>query len=440
MLPGMRRIALLLAVTGFILVGCTAQNGAATDPSVAPATALTYYQDAAPIFAARCASCHSPGNIAPFSLVTYSDAMTYASLIKPAIQNHLMPPMPPDTGDGSGCPQIDDVRVMPDSERDTLVAWVDGGALAGDEATAAPTPPAPDALGAPTATYDSGVDYESAFQGQDEYRCFVIDPQLGATFNLIAVGVHSTNPAIVHHTIVYAQLPQYQAAVDALDAADPLPGYQCFGGPGWTGAIEIGAAAVGSLPKPFPNGSGAPLPAGTRYVVQVHYNFDNGRGSNRIAVQAWSAPTLTQVPHGLGTANYTFDIPAGAVGVTATAMGEFTMTPAAANQTRPGLLWSAFPHMHQIGSAIRVDLIRADGSKSCLIDIPKWDFHWQGAYQFMQPIKVAAGDRLQTTCVYDNSAAHQPIVNGQVQQPKDVRFGEGSTDEMCLAGFTLTDF
>ncbi len=314
MLPGMRRIALLLAVTGFILVGCTAQNGAATDPSVAPATALTYYQDAAPIFAARCASCHSPGNIAPFSLVTYSDAMTYASLIKPAIQNHLMPPMPPDTGDGSGCPQIDDVRVMPDSERDTLVAWVDGGALAGDEATAAPTPPAPDALGAPTATYDSGVDYESAFQGQDEYRCFVIDPQLGATFNLIAVGVHSTNPAIVHHTIVYAQLPQYQAAVDALDAADPLPGYQCFGGPGWTGAIEIGAAAVGSLPKPFPNGSGAPLPAGTRYVVQVHYNFDNGRGSNRIAVQAWSAPTLTQVPHGLGTANYTFDIPAGAVG------------------------------------------------------------------------------------------------------------------------------
>jgi hypothetical protein len=96
--------------------------------------------------------------------------------------------------------------------------------------------------------------------------------------------------------------------------------------------------------------------------------------------------------------------------------------------------------MHQIGSAIRVDLIRADGSKSCVINIPKWDFHWQGSYQFAQPIKVNAGDKLQTTCVWDNSAAHQPIVNGQPQQPKDVRFGEGSTDEMCLAGFTLTDF
>ena len=436
----MRAIALAATVAVFACMGCTSQNPAATDPSVQPAPTLTYYQDAAPIFASRCASCHSPGNIAPFSLLTYTDAMTYAPLIKPALVNHIMPPMPPDTSDASGCPQIDDERVMPDAERNTLVAWVDGGALAGDATHAAPTPPAPDALGTPTATYDSGIDYESSFQGADEYRCFVIDPQLTATFNLIAVGVHSTNPAIVHHTIVYAQLPADKAAVDALDANDPLPGYECFGGPGWAGAISVGAAAVGSLPKAFPNGSGAPLPAGTRYVVQVHYNFDNGRGSNRIAVQAWSAPFLTQIPHGLTTVNYTFDIPPGAVGVSATAMGDFTMTPTNGTQTKPGLLWAAFPHMHQIGSSIRVDLLRADGTKSCVISIPKWDFHWQGSYQLLHPIKVAAGDRLQTTCVWDNSATHQPIVNGQPQQPKDVRFGEGSTDEMCLAGFTLTDF
>ena len=219
----MRRIALCLTVAAFVFMGCTSQNAAATDPSAQPAPTLTYYQDAAPIFASRCASCHSPGNIAPFALLTYSDAMTYAPLIKPALVNHLMPPMPPDTSDASGCPQIDDARVMPDSERNALIAWVDGGALAGDAAHPAPTPPAADALGPPTATYDSGVDYASSFQGADEYRCFVIDPALTATFNLIAIGVHSTNPAIVHHTIVYAQLPQNKADVDALDAADPRP-------------------------------------------------------------------------------------------------------------------------------------------------------------------------------------------------------------------------
>ncbi|HEY2745578.1 MAG TPA: hypothetical protein VGL86_13170 [Polyangia bacterium] len=436
----MRRIALSLSVAAFVFMGCTSQNPAATDPSAQPAPLVTYYQDTAPIFASRCASCHTPGAIAPFSLLTYTDAMTYASLIKPAMVNRTMPPMPPDTDASSGCPQINDVRVMPDDERQKIIDWVDGGSLAGDESKAAPAPVAMSPLGPPTATYDSGLDYDSTFQGSDEYRCFIIDPALTATFNLIAVGVHSTNPAIVHHTIVYAQLPADKAAVDALDAADPLPGYECFGGPGWAGAIEVGAAAVGSQPLAFPNGSGAPLPAATRYVVQVHYNFDNGRGANRIAVQAWSAATLTQIPHGLSTVNYTFDIPAGAVSVTATAMGQFTNAPVNGTQTRPGLLWAAFPHMHQLGTQIRVDLIHADGSKSCVIDIPKWDFHWQGSYQFTQPIPVAAGDQLQTTCVWDNSATHQPIVDGQPQAPRDVRFGEGSTDEMCLAGFTLTDF
>ena len=111
-------------------------------------------------------------------------------------------------------------------------------------------------------------------------------------------------------------------------------------------------------------------------------------------------------------------------------MATFTMTPSAGNEGKPGLLWSAFPHMHQLGTSIHVDLIRANGDKSCVIDVPKWDFHWQGAYQFTQPIKVAAGDKLMTTCVWDNSVAHQPLVDGVPQQPRDVKFGEGSTDEL----------
>lgn len=427
-----------LALAAVVLAGCTTQNAAAVDPSVAPAQPLTYYQDAAPIFAARCVGCHSPGNIAPFSLTSYDDAMTYASLIKPALVNRLMPPMPP-AQDGD-CPPIDDARVMPDAERDALIAWVDGGAQPGDPAHAAALPDSGGGLGAPDAVYDSGLDYDSTYSGSDEYRCFLVDPHLPATTNVIAVGVASTNPAIVHHTIVYAQLPKDQAAVDALDAADPLPGYQCFGGPGWAGAIPIGAAAVGSLPKPFPDGSGVPLPAGTRFVVQVHYNFDNARGPNRISVESWTAPTITQIPHGMSAGNRTFFIPAGAVGVSATATGLISDTPSGGAQTRPGNLWGVFPHMHQIGSAIRVDLVRADGSRQCVINIPKWDFHWQGQYLFEQPIPVRAGDRLQTTCVWDNSAAHQPIVDGVPQQPRDVTFGEGSTDEMCLTGYTLTNF
>src|SRR5207248_10779458 len=127
-------------------------------------------------------------------------------------------------------------------------AWVDGGAQQGDAAHPAPIVPAADALGPPTAVYDSGLDYTSSYTGSDEYRCFVIDPGMTSSFNLIAAGVHSTNNAIVHHTIVYAALPAYAAQVDQLDAADPRPGYECFGGPAFN-AIPVAAAAVGSLPK-----------------------------------------------------------------------------------------------------------------------------------------------------------------------------------------------
>jgi hypothetical protein len=432
----LRRAFVIGFTIAFVASGCTAQNPSHVAPPAAQP--VTYYQDVAPILAARCVACHSPGNIAPFSLDNFHDAWTYTSLIKPALNNKLMPPLPPNQ---DGCQPLDDPRNMPDSERQKVVAWIDGGALAGDPATAAPIVPPPGQLGAPTAVYDSGLDYTSTFGGSDEYRCFVIDPQLTSTFNLIAVGVKSTNNAIVHHTIVYASLPQYNAQVDALDAADPLPGYQCFGGPGFP-AVTVGAAAVGSLPRPFPAGSGAPLPAGTRYVVQVHYNFDNGRGSNRISVEAWAASTLTQIPHGMTIGNYTFYIPAGAVGVSAVASGTFiakSATPLTMEQSREGNLWSLFPHMHQIGSSIRVDLIRADGSKSCLINIPKWDFHWQGEYQFLQPVAVHAGDHVEATCVWDNSAAHQPLVDGVPRQPQAVHFGENSTDEMCITGLLLTD-
>jgi hypothetical protein len=42
-------------------------------------------------------------------------------------------------------------------------------------------------------------------------------------------------------------------------------------------------------------------------------------------------------------------------------------------------------------------------------------------------------------CVWDNSPANQPYVNGEQVQPRTVGWGEGTVDEMCLGGFTLTD-
>lgn len=424
--------ALALAVTG-----CTAPNPGDMVPT-GNSSQLTYYQDAAPILANKCGACHTAGGIAPFALTSYDDAKAHALEIKDAVEAKVMPPLPPEQ---ENCLPLDDPRNMTDAERSTLVAWAGGGAAPGDAAHPAPIEKPADPLGPATLTVDSGVDYTSTVTGLDDYRCFIIDPKITTAFPLIAAGTTSTNNAIVHHVIVYAQLPAQNAAVDALDAADPGPGYQCFGGPNFTNAIPVAASAVGSAPTAFPEGSGVPLPAGTRFVVQVHYNFDNGRGSNHLSLNLWQATApLTQIPHGLTVGNYTFDIPAGAPDVSATGTGLFTETPANGAQTKPGKLWTIFPHMHLLGRSIYVELDRPDGSKQCLIDINgNWDFHWQGSYRLAQPVTVNAGDQVKVTCTWDNSAANQPIIDGEQQQPHDVRFGEGSTDEMCLAGMVLTN-
>lgn len=78
-----------------------------------------------------------------------------------------------------------------------------------------------------------------------------------------------------------------------------------------------------------------------------------------------------------------------------------------------------------------------DGQDQVLLDIPRWDFHWQGGYTYTTPIQVFNDDLLSIECVYDNSDAHRASVGLGPSAP--VRFGQGTTDEMCLGGFTVVD-
>ena len=78
--------------------------------------------------------------------------------------------------------------------------------------------------------------------------------------------------------------------------------------------------------------------------------------------------------------------------------------------------------------------IATDGTEECLLDIPDWDFQWQLQY-FLEPgtyAVVEPGESVRLECTYDNSAANQPVVDGVQQEPRNVQWGEGTFDEMCL--------
>src|SRR3954463_10714294 len=88
---------------------------------------ITYSKDIAPIVNARCVECHRPGEVAPMSLLTYKEVRPWAAAIKEKVLSRTMPPWLADPHYG----QFKNARRMPQSEIETIVAWVNSGAPEG---------------------------------------------------------------------------------------------------------------------------------------------------------------------------------------------------------------------------------------------------------------------------------------------------------------------
>ena len=96
--------------------------------------APTFQKDVLPILQKHCQECHRPGEIAPFSLLTYESARPWAKAIKTAVVTEKMPPWFADPTYG----HFANDRRLSAAEISTLVNWVDGGAPEGDKKDAPP--------------------------------------------------------------------------------------------------------------------------------------------------------------------------------------------------------------------------------------------------------------------------------------------------------------
>ncbi len=85
--------------------------------------------------------------------------------------------------------------------------------------------------------------------------------------------------------------------------------------------------------------------------------------------------------------------------------------PVPANTT----LMTVFPHMHMLGRNMTVTADLPDGAKKTLIDVPDWDFNWQGFYYYKQPVKLPAGSKLHLVAHYDNSTGNPRNPNSPPQ-------------------------
>jgi hypothetical protein len=91
--------------------------------SVAPPDGPTFDREVVRILQQNCQSCHHPDDIAPFSLMTYHDAVLHADAVKYMTQTRQMPPWKP----APGCGDFVGERALTQSDIDTIAHWVDGG-------------------------------------------------------------------------------------------------------------------------------------------------------------------------------------------------------------------------------------------------------------------------------------------------------------------------
>jgi mono/diheme cytochrome c family protein len=384
--------------------------------------AVTYYKDVLPIVNQRCSSCHAPDGIAPFAFTSYDDTRGYAGLMASAARSGEMPPWMP----AAGCGDFRDVRRLAAADVEKLERWNEAGAPAGNPADAPrPTLAAAPALGAPSATLDPGIDYHPNSALTDDYHCSLIDPGLTASQDLVGFDVHPGTPSSVHHVLLFAVPAARIAAAQARDAAEPGPGWTCFAGSGVDGTPVVGGWVPGSGATSFPAPTGIQLSAGTQIVMQIHYNLlVQKQVSDRTTAGLYYADQPVAKPAWVyAILNDKFLVPAGTKSQTVTA--DLPLPTAFA-------LWGVVPHMHLHGTEIKMTIEHADGSSTCAVDIPSWDFHWQQFYYYKLPVPAVAGDTVHLECTFDNSPARQPNVGGVVQPPADLRWGEKTTDEMCL--------
>ena len=275
-----RTTLLRLGATGIfaslllIIIGCG-------DSEAVLSSQPTYHGAVADVLSANCVACHSDGGIGPFPLDSPEWAVRMAPVIAYVVKEGIMPPWPP----GPDTPPLENERVLSPETRSLLVAWAESGAPLGKPSERARRSNEEETGRQAEADLSLAVDppYSPDPSKGDDYRCFLLDPQLDSDTFVTSYRVRPGLSTLVHHALIFVIGPENADEARLLDESEDGPGWTCFGGPGITSGIGgfglLGFWVPGAAGSDFPEGTGKPLEAGSRLIMQLHYNLANPNGT-----------------------------------------------------------------------------------------------------------------------------------------------------------------
>jgi tetratricopeptide (TPR) repeat protein len=376
---------------------------------------VTFNKDVAPIVFEHCVACHRPGEIAPFSLLSYQDARPHAAAIVRAVRNRDMPPWKPVAGYGPG---LAGARLLSAAEIATIERWVAGNAVEGDASDLPGTPAFVEGwqLGQPDLIVTMQKAYEVSAGRADFLRSFVIPIPTDRMRYVRGIEFRPGNARMVHHANLRIDST---GAARRLDEADREPGFDGFVVAGNFPDGHFLGWTPGQVAPLLPEDMAWRLPPGSDLVVQLHIN----PGTSPEAVQPSIGLFFTDRPPArtplmIRLGRHDIDIAPGARNHVAA--DEYVLP---VDVEVRGLQ----PHAHYRAREIRGKAILPDGRERWLIFIRDWDFNWQDVYRFSEPVSLPRGTALKLEVVYDNSAANR---RNPDRPPRRIRWGESSADEM----------
>ncbi|MGE4070863.1 MAG: hypothetical protein AB7E72_06770 [Lysobacterales bacterium] len=425
------------------------------------AKSVSYYGDVRPIIEQKCLVCHSEAGVA-FSFEDPEKAYDFRAAIALAVAARRMPPWMAEPGHQQ---YLNDYS-LDDQQLALIARWAEddypkGKARRRQSAAAGPTAFKADML-LPLVGTKAYLPDQSR---HDDYRCFVAQWPLSQPAFVTGIGAHPGNARISHHAIIYIAEPQYLDIYREFVEAEGGQGYQCFGGPlpdrlgipehrqaleakhpeavaGLAaGQFWLAHWAPGMEGYDLPPDTGIMVKPGSVVIVQMHYftGFAPNESDAGTSLAFKTADTVRKPavnwPLSRGEwlqarSNQSLVVPPqsrASVGTSASMIGldQYIATTSDRDVGDfPSLeVHSANVHMHIIGAAGEVRLLRADQAPEVLLKIPRYEFGWQRDFFLAQPKQVARADlestQLEVHCEFANPGK-EPVYGGY-----------SSEEEMC---------